>query len=241
MELTKDLLSFWKAVVEYITKEGYWKLTKVVLFLGFSVCFLYMMKNIGDSIKAEMIFKQKEQIMQAFTETETAKRVEHAEKMVLRENVKPKITAILRETLRDMRADRAFVIELHNGSNNTAGLPFIHCSMTYEEVAKGIEPVDEDYQNLSLSRFNFPEYLHENDYWYGTVDEFAEVDAKVSNRMKTNGATYIVITTIKAHDSEIGYYGFTYCGDNGPRKDYEIVSHLLGKVQELSKLLDNVN
>ena len=69
--------------------------------------------------------------------------------------------------------------------------------MTYEEVREGIECIDEDYQNLSLSRFDFPQYLHKNKFWIGTAEEFSKVDKKMSVRMETNNVSFIVISTIE--------------------------------------------
>ena len=164
--------------------------------------------------------------------------IEHNEQMQIRRKIKPLVTELLKNTISEMDADRAFVFELHNGSNNTAGLPFIHCTMTYEETARNIEPIDEDYQNLSLTRFNFPEYLHKHDLWFGTIEEFADIDKKIASRMKNNGATYLVITTIRSEDSEIGYFGFTYCNDKKHKKDKDMMEFMVNAVQKLSKLLD---
>jgi hypothetical protein len=238
MDFTRDFLNFWKGLADFVQKQGYWRMIKLVVFVSFAVCIFYISKNFGESFRADTLFN-KEIVNEAIEDNNQFTLMEHTEKIKVRESIKPKISAILKETLHNLNADRAFVLELHNGSNNTSGLPFIHCSMTYEEVSKGIEPVDEDYQNLSLSRFSFPEYLHENDFWLGTVDEFAEVDAKVSSRMKGNGTSYLVITTIRTGDNELGYYGFTYCNGKQPKGKDEILPHIITKVQLLSKLLDN--
>ena len=40
---------------------------------------------------------------------------------------------------------------LINGSNNLNGVPFLHGSVTYEFTRDGIDNIDEEYQNLSLS------------------------------------------------------------------------------------------
>lgn len=238
MALEKETLGFWERFIKMKDKYGYWNLTKVVLFVGFTIVFLYTAKNFGENFSFE---RQKEVISQVMSETDEQKFMLHAEQMTMRENIKPHITDLLKNTINTMNADRAFVIELHNGSNNTAGLPFIHCTMTYEEDARNIEPIDEDYQNLSLSRFNFPEYLHKHDLWFGTVEEFREIDPKITSRMKHNGVTYLVITTIRSETSEIGYFGFTYCNGKEHKSDKEMMEFMLHAVQKLSKWLDKDN
>ena len=235
MALERQTVGFWECLMKFKDKYGYWNLTKLVLFVAFTVAVLFLAKNFGESYSFE---RQKEAITEVMEQNNQQLFMEHNEQMQARRNIKPLVTEVLKNTLNEMDADRAFIFELHNGSNNTAGLPFIHCTMTYEATAHNIEPIDEDYQNLSLTRFSFPEYLHQHDLWFGTIEEFENIDKKIASRMKNNGATYLVITTIRSEESEIGYFGFTYCNDKEP-KDYKYTMEFMVKsVQKLSKLLD---
>lgn len=235
MALEKETLGFWEYLMKFKNKHGYWEMIKLVLFVTFAVAFLFLAKNFGENYSFE---RQKEVTIEALMENKEQMFVEHNEQMQMRRDIKPYIIDLLQNTLNEMNADRAFVFELHNGSNNTTGLPFIHCTMTYEADARNIAPIDEDYQNLSLSRFNFPEYLHEHDLWLGTVDEFEAIDKKIASRMRYNGATYLVLTTIRSETSEIGYFGFTYCNGKEHKNDKEIMEFMLYAVQKLSKWLD---
>jgi len=240
MEFTKDFLGFWKGLTKFINEQGYWRMTKVVLFVAFTICLIYLAKSFGESFDAKMIF-QKEIVKEAIIETNEENKITHDVQMKARRQIKPEITKLLKETLLKMNADRAFIIELHNGSNNTAGLPFLHCTMTYEEVANGIEPADEDYQNLTLSRFSFPQYLHNNDFWIGYVNEGKDIDGKIVKKLTSNDVTFIAITTIKSEECELGYYGFVYCHGHAPIDKVDIVQNMLTNVQYISKLLDRHN
>lgn len=235
MALEKETLGFWEYLMKLKDKHGYWNLTKLVLFVAFTIALLFLAKNFGESYTFE---RQKEAITEVIEENNQQLFIEHNEQMQIRRSIKPLVTEVLKNTINEMDADRAFVFELHNGSNNTAGLPFIHCTMTYEETARNIEVIDEDYQNLSLTRFSFPEYLHKHDLWFGTIEEFAEIDKKIASRMKQNGATYLVITTIRSDDSEIGYFGFTYCNGKKHKNNKVMMEFMVTAVQKLSKLLD---
>ena len=235
MALEKETVGFWECLMKFKDKYGYWNLTKLVLFVAFTVAVLFLAKNFAESYTFE---RQKEAITEVIEENNQQLFIEHNEQMQIRRNIKPLVTEVLKNTINEMDADRAFVFELHNGSNNTAGLPFIHCTMTYEETARNIEVIDEDYQNLSLTRFSFPEYLHKHDLWFGTIEEFANIDKKIASRMKNNGATYLVITTIRSEDSEIGYFGFTYCNGKKHKDDKDMMEFMVTAVQKLSKLLD---
>ena len=235
MTLEKESLGFWERLMKFKDKYGYWNLIKLVLFVAFTITLLFLAKNFGENYSFE---RQKEAISEVMDQNTQQLFIEHAEQMQIRRNIKPMVTDLLKSTINEMDADRAFVFELHNGSNNTAGLPFIHCTMTYEETARNIDPIDEDYQNLSLSRFSFPEYLHKHNLWFGTIEEFENIDKKIASRMKHNGATYLVITTIRSDDSEIGYFGFTYCDGKKHKDNKEMMEFMVHVVQKLSKLLD---
>ena len=235
MSFEKETLGFWERLIKFKDKYGYWNLTKLVLFVAFAIAVLLLAKNFGENYSFE---RQKEAMTEVIEQNNQQMFIEHNEQMQIRCNIKPLVTELLKNTINEMNADRAFVFELHNGSNNTAGLPFIHCTMTYEETARNIEPIDEDYQNLSLTRFSFPEYLHKHDLWFGTIDEFEAIDKKIASRMRNNGATYLVITTIRSENSEIGYFGFTYCNNKEHKHDKDMMEFIVHTVQSLSKLLD---
>ena len=235
MSFEKETLGFWERLIKFKDKYGYWNLTKLVLFVAFAIAVLLLAKNFGENYSFE---RQKEAMTEVMEQNNQQLFIEHNEQMQIRRDIKPLVSDLLKNTLNEMDADRAFIFELHNGSNNTAGLPFIHCTMTYEETARNIEPIDEDYQNLSLTRFSFPEYLHKHDLWFGTIDEFEAIDKKLASRMQNNGATYLVITTIRSENSEIGYFGFTYCNDKKHKDDKDMMEFIVYTVQSLSKLLD---
>ena len=235
MALEKETLGFWERLMKFKDKYGYWNLIKLVLFVAFTITILLLSKNFGESYTFE---KQKSIITEVMEQNNQQMFIEHNEQINSRHNIKPLVTNLLKTVINEMDADRAFVLELHNGSNNTTGLPFIHCTMTYEETARNIEPIDEDYQNLSLTRFKFPEYLHKHDLWFGTIEQFEQIDKKIASRMKHNGVTYLVITTIRSEEIEIGYFGFTYCNGKEHKDNKHMMEYLVRAVQKLSKLLD---
>lgn len=236
MAFERETLGFWERLMKFKDKHGYWNLTKLVLFVAFAVATLFLAKNFGESYSFE---RQKEAINEVMQENNQQMFLEHNDRMEQRRNIKPYVMDILKSTISEMDCGRAFVIELHNGSNNTAGLPFIHASMTYEVVARDVEPIDEDYQNISLTRFVFSEYLHKHDLWFGSINEFVDFDPKMGKRLQNNGATYLVMTTIRSEECEIGYFGFIYYDhsehDFATKEKMEFILHA---VQKLSKLLN---
>ena len=228
MALEGEQISFVEKTIKMIDKYGIWKVIRaILLILLFLFGMYYVQVAATRTGSMEASEKQNEQSI-----------AEHAEQMNVRKEIKPLIDNILMSVLQNTGADRAFILELHNGSSNTAGLPFIHCTMTYEVNRDSIENIDEDYQNLSLSRFNFPMYLHDNTYWMGTVEEFKKIDNKMAIRMQTNRASYLVIATIETETNELGYFGFTFCNGKKPTDIRKITAQTTSSVQKLSRLLD---
>lgn len=236
MELEKEALGFWENLIKMKNKYGFWTLIKIVVFVGFSIAFLIMTKNFADNFTFE---RQKEVITEAIVENQENISAYHSEQMSRRIDIRPHVQDLLSSTLSVMNADRAFVLELHNGNNNTSGLPFVHFSMTYEQVQRGIDSIDEDYQNITLSRFTFPNYLTSHEIWFGTIDEFEKIDQKAAARLRHNDVSYVVLATIESEEHQIGYYGFTYCNGKTPKTQREIIEFVLQKVQKLSRWLDN--
>lgn len=240
MQFTKDLLDFWQGLVKLVNEESSWKLIKTVIFVVITIYGIYSAKSCGEHF-SERAAIQKEVVKKAIMESGEENKMIHTQQMKIREGIRPEISKILQETIHDLHADRAFIIELHNGSNNTSGLPFLHCTMTYEEVAKGVDAVDEDYQNLTLSRFDFPQYLHDNEFWIGPVLDGQNIDPKIVKKLSVSDVTYIAIGNIKSDEYELGYYGFVYCNGHEPPAKADIMKNMLTNVQQLSKLLDKKN
>ena len=228
MALEGEQMTFVEKTIRMIDKYGMWKVIRAILLI---LLFLFGMYYVQVAATRTGSMEANEQ--------QTEKSIaEHSEQMEVRKEIKPVVDNVLMKVLQSTNADRAFILELHNGSSNTAGLPFVHCTMTYEVNRDSIENVDEDYQNLSLSRFNFPSYLHKNKYWMGTIEDFKKVDNKMATRMQTNGASYMVIATIESDTNELGCFGFTYCDGKVPNNMKLIMAQTTSSVQKLSRLLD---
>ena len=53
MTLEKETLGFWERLMKIKDKYGYWNLTKLVLFVAFTVAVLFLAKNFGESYSFE--------------------------------------------------------------------------------------------------------------------------------------------------------------------------------------------
>lgn len=176
-------------------------------------------------------------VKHAFETRNTELQMEHDSAVERRRLIKPQIDAMLLEAMNTLKSDRVYVIEMHNGTNNTAGLPFIYGEMTYEQTRKNVEHIDEDYLSINLSRFEYPLYLEKNHFFCGTIDDLAGIDSKFAFRLKATNATYIAGMAMYGAYSELGYVGISYC-DSEPASRETILSVLSVLSQKITTLLD---
>lgn len=186
--------------IKVVEKYGFWKVLKAIFIIG---CVVYVMYN---GINVNNI------VQEVFLE----KQAEHEAALERRKDVDPQVRLILKELLAQTNADRAFAIEFHNGTNNTHGLSFFYGEMSYEEVREGTPSIDEDYQNINLSRFPFATYVCDNAFWYGSVEDLKKIDSKFAMRLVSNDVNYLAIRTMYGTNGEMGFLGVTYTADKHP-------------------------
>ena len=107
MALEKEALGFWERLMKFKDKYGYWNLAKLVLFVAFSVAILFLAKNFGESYSFE---RQKEVVTEVLKENNIQQFKEHEVRMEQRRNIKPFVLDLLKSTITQMGAGRAFVI-----------------------------------------------------------------------------------------------------------------------------------
>lgn len=230
MPLEGEQLGFLEKVIKIINKYGLFKVFQALCVIGIFVYLMYNAHTVGQSVQG---------IVRNEIETHTEKiEQEHNDALEIRKKIKPDIDKALKEALVSLDADRVFVMEMHNGNNNTSGLPFVYGEMTYEQVRSGIGHIDDDYINLNLSRFSFPLYLEKEHIWQGSMEELANIDDKLAKRLSSNEVTYIAITHIHGVDNLLGYFGITYCNNKQPKPIKDIVAQLTMTTQQLAIMLD---
>lgn len=134
----------------------------------------------------------------------------HASAIERRLEMDPAIRSILNDVYSEIDADRTYVCEFHNGTNNLAGLPFLYLDMRYEVVAIGTEHVDDEYINFNLTRYQFVPYAIERGYWSGSISEVELIDDRFANNLKRDDAEYVAFILIHGTENLIGVLGVTY-------------------------------
>lgn len=226
-------LSFFEKTVQVVDKYGSWKVFQAIIYLGL---FLFIIFYIPAITKATVERVTTESINSADKDKETR----HLENLELRKEMQPQIYAILGTFLEKTRADRAFIVELHNGSNNLNGVPFLHGSVTYDKSKEGLEPIDEDYQNLSLSRFSMSTYLHANYNYIGSVEKLSTIDKKLSAKLVSNDVKYLAVMTLHNGTNEWGWFGLIYNRETDIPSEKDILNEMMVTSQSITKTLSTI-
>lgn len=221
--------SFEKAVQivdKYGKKKILFAILSVSLFASFTIGIPYIVKATVEHTMKDI---------------DTQRELAHIKNINHRRTVQPQIYSTLDALLTSTKSDRAYIIELHNGSQNLNGVPYLHGTVVYERTKDGVEAIDEEYQNLSLSRYEFSTYLHDNFSFVGSIDELEKIDKKIASKLRANEVSYVATTTLHNGGREWGWFGVLYSeGSEIPSK--ETIMKALGiHAQSISMVLKNVD
>lgn len=126
-----------------------------------------------------------------------------------------KIRLILSKGMNYIGADRAWLVEFHNGSKNlSTALPFLFGSMRIEETRDGIENVDEDYADFSLSKYPLIQEVLSEGFFYGNIEKIKEHDKRLYYKFKANDINQMALLTLYNGEKPVGIIGFSFCGKN---------------------------
>lgn len=132
------------------------------------------------------------------------------------------IRLILSKTMHNTNADRAWLIEFHNGNKNlTTGLPFLFGSMRIEETKDSIPNVDEDYADFSLSKYKLIAKVLDEGFFYGNIKDVQSIDKRLYYKFQSNDINEIALLTIYNEDKPAGIVGLSFC--NNKQMDKQLV------------------
>lgn len=226
-----DNLGLLERILKMIKEYGAMRIVEAILLLSMFAGVMYITVNL-DKIFERVFREQVDSI-------EKEQQDEHDRAVLSRRYIREDMNHILKASLDEFDADRAFVVEMHNGNNNMSGLPFIYGEMTYEVSDEDSYDIDEEYSSINLSRFDLCYYLMDHDIWIGTVDELDTIDKKMSYRLRANETKYLCLIGIHGVENDIGFYGFSYTRDVSDSIDRtSIVKGLLKNSQKAAALLD---
>lgn len=151
------------------------------------------------------------------------------------------IRLILSKTMHNTNADRAWLIEFHNGSKNlTTGLPFLFGAMRIEETRDSIANVDEDYADFSLSKYKLITKVLDEGFFYGNIDDVQKVDKRLYYKFQSNDINEIALLTIYNEEKPVGIIGLSFCNDK--QMDRQLVGKRIRSAGiQIATLLSQIN
>ena len=216
------VVNWLERIVALIHNYGMKRIIQALLLIA-SIVFFVMFVNAIDN----------QQIIDKFIANTTE---QHDMGSNIRKDITPKISKTLIKMLYSMGGDRVSILEMHNGKENPTALPFVYCDMTYEETKDRIPYVAEEYEDLNMSKFNFPSYLYEHRYFIGSIEEIYTIDKKLAMRLDMNGVKYAGIILIHTN-VDIGFLMISYLSEPTVSRE-TIFANLSYYVQEIGTYLD---
>jgi hypothetical protein len=148
------------------------------------------------------------------------------------------IRNILHETLTNLNADRVSVFEMHNGTSNLSGLPFLYAAMTTEVYTPESGPAIDEYKDFNLAKYPFGTNHYNKLFICNSIDEIEKEDPLLALKMKMCKSEYLAIMVINGKHNRIGFLTVTFSNKLAiPNKD-EIVAQMSIATQSISSYLD---
>lgn len=158
-----------------ITNHGFWKIMEAIIIICFGIFTFTVALNPGT-------------IFDKFLEWYEKQSIENRE---FRKTNDPLIRSDLYNTMYEINAIRASVMEFHNGKENPTGLGFLYADITYDVHKDGYRSIVDQYQDVNLSWLNLPTILYQEGYWYGDVEELKQIDPKLGCMLESNRTRWV--------------------------------------------------
>lgn len=224
------IVSIGKSIVDTIANATWSRIVKVYLVMFFFLAtalggfFVYKVTNDDDAMH------------KAALRLATAEKEENMRDFV----ITPKIQKNLDAILYTLNADRAYLLEMHNGKKNTTGLPFRYMDLSYEttNLESKASKIGMHYQNMPTTLYRFPYYLQEHKYYIGNIEDFEHIDADLGKQMEGNHARYVALIALNSDGTPLGFLGISWCDVNNVPDKLLIQSKLVCYERIFSQLLD---
>jgi len=155
---------------------------------------------------------------------------EHASEMYRRDIADQNIRGYLRELARASGADRAWLLEPHNGkSNSTSGLTFSYLDLTGDEPNPDRSDVDylnrNEFRDIPVSEYPLAGEIYRTGRWWGPLDSMERLDRKLYYKMRAQGMNECAVMAARNKERHVCIVGLTWYGDN--KMNPELVGDLI--------------
>jgi hypothetical protein len=154
--------------------------------------------------------------------------------------VTPKVQKDIEILLYSLNADRVFIFELHNGKKNISGLPFKYADMSYEvaNIERKVDRCYTKYQDVPLTMYKYPDYMHKKKLMIGTIDDIEKVDYEFAKCIKEDGGEYLAMVYLNGTDGPLGFLGISYHNVADAKPDSVIEEKLKSYGNSIGELID---
>lgn len=199
--------------------------------------------QIAKSLTNENHLSDTAKVYKDFVEAENKQKDKvHNNLVVKRFEATAEVSNKLKELIINLGADRVTLCEMHNGTNNLSGLPFIFLSMTSEEVSPGYDYVSDEFKDFNLAKFPFIAKHFKEGSWIGTIKDIEEEDPYFAAKMKLTRASTLALMILRGKYSPIGVLTVAFNDDNEniPPKA-KIIAEMAQESQVITTILDDIN
>lgn len=219
--VTPERLSIFERFMETLKKYGFFKtILGALAFVVFSF-FAYI------AVNPSMIFERYDRYNEQ----------KHQQSNEYRMNSAPLIRNYLNQLVLETGADRAYVIEYHNGKSNPSGLQWQYGDMTF--INDNTDDIREEFQNISLVKYPIFFELYEKGLWIGTLKELEAVDNRFALRAEINDVKNCAFALLYGADlTELGVLGISFMSDKGDYNEAYLKRELRKFGTSISPLLD---
>lgn len=217
-----DIKGLWVVFVLFLSIGGFYQLAK--------------------SVKKDQEHGAKEKRISEYEEAMTRKaeevNKEHADLSEKRFEVSPLIDSELKSLLINLDADRAAIIEMHNGTNNTSGLPFIYGDMAYEQISPKVGYAQDEFKNFNLAKLPFVALHYKDKTWIGSTDEVAKEDGYFAAKLRVVNAEYGAFIMLDGINGPLGFLTLHFNSPTNHPPKAKIIAETTHSAQIISTLLD---
>lgn len=151
---------------------------------------------------------------------------EHQKSVEFRMQSTPIIINYLNSLAIETNANRAFIMEYHNGKSNSTGLQWQFADLTFSN--NNTDHNMYNYVDMPLTDSPHTLYLHRNTFFDGSLEELRTIDKKLSLRMESNDYVYVAMMMIYGKNLEpIGYLVLSF--RELPNKDVNCLNSIMHK------------
>ena len=154
--------------------------------------------------------------------------------------VTPRVQKDIEVLLYTLNADRVFIFELHNGKKNISGLPFKYADMSYEVAnrERGVDRCYTKYQDVPLTMYKYPDYMHKKKFMIGTVNDIEKIDYEFAKCIREDGGEYLAMVYINGTDGPLAFLGVSYHDPKFAPSDEIIEEKLKSYSKTIGELID---